>query len=838
MPATLAASAIDLLGRGLHADPFAVLGPHDLAHDGQPGLAIRVFRPDAASVTLRNRSGGGDLRLTPVDASGLFVTFLPGETRDRFDYRLTVEGRGGETIEIDDPYRYGPVLTAFDQHLFAEGTHVRSFDRLGARPMIHGVRPGVHFAVWAPNARRVSVVGDFNGWDGLIHPMRRLVTSGLWEIFLPDLGVGDRYKFEVVSSVNQTVLKADPCGRYFETPPRTASIVWDTTDYKWADADWMRARLTRAMGFRQPMSIYEVHLGSWRRAADGGLMTYREMADTLVPYVREMGFTHIELMPVMEHPFTGSWGYQVIGFFAPTSRYGAPEDFKAFVDACHQADIGVILDWVPGHFPKDMHGLARFDGTALYEHADPRQGEHQDWGTLIFNYGRPEVRSFLLSNALYWIEEFHVDALRVDAVASMLYLDYSRQAGQWVPNRFGGRENLEAIEFLQQLTKLVGAEHPDVPIVAEESTSWPGVTRPAHLGGLGFAYKWNMGWMHDMLDYCKQDPVYRKYHHERITFSLMYAFAENFILPFSHDEVVHGKGSMVNKMPGDVWQKHATLRALFGYMFTHPGKKLLFMGGELAQWREWNHDTELDWEALSDARHAGMQRWVRDLNHTYAAEPSLWERDFEPDGFSWIDCHDHENSVISFVRRGRDPNSVTVVVVNFTPRPRDQYRIGVPLAGTYVEVLNSDAEVYGGSNLGNLGEVIAVAGPSHGFDYSIALTVPPLGFLMLRPARATGAPGTGTGTGHRHRQRCDRCAWCAGSGAQVRWMRQTALRKTEDERRADRRARRRRVIAICVSHRCTRAPVHPCTAHLSHLAHLRTYRTCLIHLLGFRDSPD
>ncbi len=512
----------------------------------------------------------------------------------------------------------------------------------------------------------------------------------------------------------------------------------------------MRARLTRAMGFRQPMSIYEVHLGSWRRAADGGLMTYREMAETLVPYVREMGFTHIELMPVMEHPFTGSWGYQVIGFFAPTSRYGAPEDFKAFVDACHQADIGVILDWVPGHFPKDMHGLARFDGTALYEHADPRQGEHQDWGTLIFNYGRPEVRSFLLSNALYWIEEFHVDALRVDAVASMLYLDYSRQAGQWVPNRFGGRENLEAIEFLQQLTKLVGAEHPDVPIVAEESTSWPGVTRPAHLGGLGFAYKWNMGWMHDMLDYCKQDPVYRKYHHERITFSLMYAFAENFILPFSHDEVVHGKGSMVNKMPGDVWQKHATLRALFGYMFTHPGKKLLFMGGELAQWREWNHDTELDWEALSDAHHAGMQRWVRDLNHAYAAEPSLWERDFEPDGFSWIDCHDHENSVISFVRRGHDSNSVTVVVVNFTPRPRDQYRIGVPLAGTYVEVLNSDAEVYGGSNIGNLGEVIAIAGPSHGFDYSIALTVPPLGFLMLRPlpqVRRAPGPGTGAGTG-------------------------------------------------------------------------------------------
>ena len=744
MPSTLADSAIDHLVRGLHADPFAVLGPHEVQHEGRSGLAIRAFRPDAAAIVIRGRSDFAVFPMVRLHEAGLFEAFLLATTRDAFDYRLTIERKDGTTIEIDDPYRYGPVLTSFDQHLFAEGTHVRSFDRLGARPMVHGIRPGVHFAVWAPNARRVSVVGDFNEWDGRVNPMRRLVTSGLWEIFLPDLGVGDRYKFEVVTAQGQSVLKADPCGRYFETPPLTASIVWDATDYRWGDADWMTARLERAMGFHRPMSIYEVHLGSWRRSGSGGLMTYAEMAETLVPYAREMGFTHIELMPVMEHPFTGSWGYQVIGFFAPTSRYGPPEEFKAFVDACHRAGLGVILDWVPGHFPKDMHGLARFDGTALYEHADPRQGEHQDWGTLVFNYGRPEVRSFLLSNALYWIEEFHVDGLRVDAVASMLYLDYSRQPGAWVPNRFGGRENLEAIEFMQQLTRLIGAEHPDVPIIAEESTSWPGVTRPVHLGGLGFAYKWNMGWMHDMLDYCKQDPVYRKYHHERITFSLIYAFAENFILPFSHDEVVHGKGSMLNKMPGDEWQKHATLRALYGYMFTHPGKKLLFMGGELAQWREWNHDTELDWEILGEPRHAGMQRWVRDLNHAYAAEPSLWGLDFQSDGFSWIDCHDHENSVISFMRRGRAADDLSVMVVNFTPRTRTGYRIGVPFGGTYREVLNSDAEVYGGSNIGNLGAVVASGEPSHGFDHSVTLTVPPLGFVMLRPANsgATGAMGS------------------------------------------------------------------------------------------------
>jgi 1,4-alpha-glucan branching enzyme len=592
----------------------------------------------------------------------------------------------------------------------------------------------VHFAVWAPSARRVSVVGDFNAWDGRVHPMR-LRSSGYWETFIPDLGAGDRYKFEVLGADGVVALKADPCGRYFEIPPRTASIVWSSDAYTWGDDAWMTGRAGHDRWIRRPMSIYEVHLGSWRRSSDGRLLTYRELADQLVPYVRDMGFTHIELLPVMEHPFTGSWGYQVIGFFAPTSRFGPPEDFKAFVDACHRAGLGVILDWVPGHFPKDQHGLARFDGTAAYEHADPRQGEHQDWGTLVFNYGRHEVRSFLLSNALYWLEQFHLDGLRVDAVASMLYLDYSRQPGQWVPNRYGGRENLEAIAFLEQLNVLVATECPGAAIFAEESTSWPGVTRPVHLGGLGFTYKWNMGWMHDMLDYTAQDPVYRKWHHNRVTFSLMYAYSERFVLPFSHDEVVHGKRSLLDKMPGDVWQRHATLRALYGYMFAHPGKKLLFMGDEIGQWREWNHDGELDWAVLGESRHAGLQRWVRDLNHLYAAEPALWQLDDDPHGFQWIDCHDHEHSVLSLVRRGFDDAGHLVAVVNFTPVPRHGYRIGVPSPGSYLERLNSDAEIYGGSNVGNQGLVATEPVPAHGFPQSLSLTVPPLGFLLLKGLR-------------------------------------------------------------------------------------------------------
>ena len=641
------------------------------------------------------------------------------------------------------------MLTSYDLHLLGEGTHFEAFDKLGAHVIEHDGASGVHFAVWAPNAQHINVVGDFNAWKGDAHPMRMVEQSGYWETFVPDLAQGAKYKFEVHGADGRTVLKSDPCGRYFEVPPRTASIVWDSTCYDWADTAWMTSRADRDRWLKQPMSVYEVHLGSWQRSPDGRMHSYREMAERLVSYVKDMGFTHVEMLPVMEHPYSGSWGYQVIGFFAPTSRFGAPEDFKFLIDTFHQAGIGVILDWVPGHFPKDLHGLARFDGTALYEHADPRQGEHQDWGTLVFNYGRHEVRSFLLSNALFWLKEFHIDGLRVDAVASMLYLDYSRKQGGWIPNRYGGRENLEAIEFLKQLNALVEHECAGAFMCAEESTSWPGVTRPVHLGGLGFTYKWNMGWMHDMLDYMKEDPVHRKWHHNRITFSMMYAYSEKFVLPFSHDEVVHGKRSMLDKMPGDVWQKLANLRALYGYMFVHPGKKLLFMGDEIGQWREWNHDWQLDWEVLGDPRHAGLQRWVRDLNRAYHEQPALWSDDYDPSGFSWIDCNDSENSIVALRRQagrpagrqaGRgDTESVirdtefVIAIVNFTPVVRRGYRIGVPLEGEYVEVLNSDADVYGGSNVGNQGRVKTDAVRSHGYEFSLSLSVPPLGFLLLKP---------------------------------------------------------------------------------------------------------
>jgi 1,4-alpha-glucan branching enzyme len=725
---TVTKADVNAIVRGMHPDPFAVLGPHEVAK----GLAIRAFRPNVRAVELVVAGEPEPKPLKRIHADGLFEIVVPSATREGFDYRLRLLWSDGSS-DLDDPYRYGPVLSSFDLHLLGEGTHLQAFDKLGARRITHGIRDGVHFAVWAPNAKRVSVVGNFNAWDGRVHPMRALRPGGYWEIFVPDLGIGDPYKFEIIGADGLRVLKADPCGRYFERPPDTASIVWDSHGYQWRDDDWMRARRGHGQWRRRPMSIYEVHLGSWQRSPDGRVHTYREMAERLVPYVRDMGFTHVEMLPMMEHPFTGSWGYQVIGFFAPTSRFGTPDDFKFLVDAFHAAGVGVLLDWVPGHFPKDQHGLARFDGTALYEHADPRQGEHQDWGTLVFNYGRHEVRSFLLSNALFWLKEFHLDGLRVDAVASMLYLDYSRKEGEWVPNEFGGRENLDAIAFIKQLNMLIDRECPGTIVCAEESTSWPGVTRPVHLGGLGFTYKWNMGWMHDMLDYAKEDPVHRKWHHDKITFSMMYAYSEAFILPFSHDEVVHGKKSMLDKMPGDVWQKHANLRALYGYMFVHPGKKLLFMGAEIGQWREWNHDWQLDWEVLGDPRHAGLQRWIRDLNRCYEQERSLWDADFEPSGFSWIDCTDHDHSIVALMRRGREPDDLTVAVVNFTPVPRRGYRLGVPVRSTYAELLNSDADVYGGGNVGNQGAVDVVDQPSHGHAYSLSLTVPPLGFVLLKP---------------------------------------------------------------------------------------------------------
>ena len=724
--------ALDALATGTHDDPFALLGRHRALVDSRPALVIRTLQPAAAEVLLvtADRVYG----MQRVRPEGLFEATIPfdGAEAAEFAYRFRVR-EADVTRDVVDPYQFGQVLTDFDLHLFGEGTHTHAWMKLGARRLTIGNIAGVHFAVWAPNAQRVSVIGDFNRWDGRTHVMRRLVPAGIWEIFIPDLTDGACYKFEVRTPAGHLLQKADPYARRFEVPPNTASVIW-TDRYEWGDEDWMRDRPSFNSWRERPMSVYEVHPGSWQRVPEEGnrYQTYREMAGSLVPYVREMGYTHIELMPVMEHPFSGSWGYQVIGFYAPTSRFGTPDDFRYFVDQCHRYGIGVILDWVPGHFPKDRHGLAEFDGTALYEHADPRKGEHRDWGTLIFNYGRTEVRSFLLSNALFWLEEFHVDGLRVDAVASMLYLDYSRTEGDWIPNHYGGRENLDAVSFLQQLNTLTHARAPGSITVAEESTAWPAVSRPVYVGGLGFSYKWNMGWMHDTLKYMQEDPVHRRWQHGHLTFSMLYAFTENVILPFSHDEVVHGKGSMLDKMPGDVWQKHATLRALYGYMYGHPGKKLMFMGCEFGQWREWNYDQSLDWHLLDDPLHAGLRRWVRDLNHTYQRERSLHEIDFEGSGFSWIDCNDNENSVVSTMRRAHDPRDFTVMVGNFTPVPRPGYRIGVPEAGWYREVLNSDSATYGGSNLGNGGGVHAEPVPMHGFDWSITLVVPPLAFVLLK----------------------------------------------------------------------------------------------------------
>ena len=629
-------------------------------------------------------------------------------------------------------------ITDFDLYLFNEGNHLHAFDKLGAHPET-GARTGVHFAVWAPNSDRVAVIGDFNGWSGAHHVLRPLASSGVWYGFVPGLGCGERYKYEIRSRQTGALLqKVDPYAFHFEVPPASASIVWGCPKYEWRDDAWMEARRDAHAWFHRPVSIYEVHLGSWRRVPQDGdrFLTYRELAEQLVPYVKELGFTHLELLPVMEHPFAGSWGYQVVGYYAPTSRFGTPEDFKFFIDECHRQGLGVILDWVPGHFPKDAHGLAQFDGTALYEHSDPRQGEHRDWGTLIFNYGRHEVRNFLLSNALYWLKEFHVDGLRVDAVASMLYLDYSRNPGEWVPNRFGGRENLDAVDFLRQLNTVTHSEAPGSIMVAEESTAFPAVSRPTYVGGLGFTYKWNMGWMNDILQYISKDPVFRRYEHRHLTFSLLYAFTENFILPFSHDEVVHGKGSMIDKIPGDPWQKAATLRALYGFMYAHPGKKLLFMGLEFGQWREWNHDTSLDWHLFSEGPyHAGLHRYVQTLNWFYGREPALHDEDFDPGGFQWIDCNDSENSVVSFLRKARDPRDYVVALLNFTPVPREGYRIGVPEAGFYRELLNSDSAYFGGGDVGNGGGVQTEAVPSHGWEQSLRLTLPPLGCLYLKIRR-------------------------------------------------------------------------------------------------------
>ena len=629
------------------------------------------------------------------------------------------------------------LLTEHDIYLFREGTHGRAYEKLGAHPLAPqaGRAAGTRFAVWAPNAASVSLMGDFNGWNAETHPLTaRADSSGIWEAFMPGIGPGTLYKYHIVSRHGDyAVDKSDPYAFHCEQPPRTASVVWDLA-YEWSDGEWLRSR-AGANALDAPWSIYELHLGSFRRVSEEQQrwLTYRELAHAVADYVTEMGFTHVELLPVMEHPFYGSWGYQVTGYFAPTSRYGTPQDFMYFVDHLHQRGIGVILDWVPSHFPSDQHGLAYFDGTHLYEHADPRQGFHPDWNSSIFNYGRAEVRNFLLSSALFWLDVYHVDALRVDAVASMLYLDYARRDGEWIPNRFGGNENLEAVEFVKQLNLAVYRDHPDTQTVAEESTAWPMVSRPVYLGGLGFGMKWNMGWMHDTLKYLSTDPVYRKFHHHQITFSLWYAFNENFVLPLSHDEVVHGKGSLLAKMAGDDWQHFANLRLLYGYLWTHPGKKLLFMGGEFGQWSEWQHEQSLEWHLLKYAPHAGLRKWVQDLNRLYRSVAALHELDFSPEGFEWIDCDDADDSVIVYLRRGRNTSEQVLVACNFTPVPRNDYRIGVPLGGRWVERLNSDAAEYGGSGIGNLGGLQALEQPSHGRPCSLTLHLPPLAVIVLTP---------------------------------------------------------------------------------------------------------
>ncbi|MFO0896058.1 MAG: 1,4-alpha-glucan branching protein GlgB [Pirellulales bacterium] len=672
-----------------------------------------------------------------IHPAGLYEAICPvtNESPLPGNYLLRYADQRGQQTTTRDPYSFPPLLSEYDLYLLGEGTHWQSYLRMGAQLRSIDNVAGVNFAVWAPNATGVSVIGDFNSWDGRRHPMRKHVPSGVWELFVPGLGEGTNYKYQVRHG-DWTYEKSDPYGFAAELPPRTASKVANLDSYGWGDQEWLASRVKR-QGLDAPMSIYEVHLGSWRRPGDDPRrwMTYRELAHQLVEYCQQMGYTHLELLPVSEHPFSGSWGYQTVGYYAATSRYGSPQDFMYFVDHCHQHGIGVIIDWVPAHFPKDGHGLRQFDGTCCYEHSDPRQGEHPDWGTLIFNYGRTEVRNFLLSNALFWLDKYHIDGLRVDAVASMLYLDYSRQEGEWIPNQFGGRENLEAISFLKSFNEQVHLQYPGVLTIAEESTAWTGVSRPTYLGGLGFSLKWNMGWMNDTTHYFRENPVHRKYHHDQLTFSLIYAFTENFCLPLSHDEVVHGKGSLLDQMPGDLWQKFANLRLLYGYMWAHPGKKLTFMGGEWGQWNEWNYDESLQWHLLEWESHQGLQKYVADLNRLYRSQPALYQVDFESPGFEWIDCHHYDLSVLTFVRRAKDPKDFLVAACNFTPVPRLGYRMGVPEKCWYQEISNSDSQYYGGSNVGNFPGKQAEDQAWNGRPYSIEITLPPLATVVFQPMR-------------------------------------------------------------------------------------------------------
>ena len=727
---------IDALLAGRNSNPFALLGPQPVETASGTRWVIRIFQPGADDVEIVLSGSVRRLAAKRLRSEGFFEALLP-ETEQRppapSGYRLRLHVDGG-VFERHDPYAFPYLLTDFDLYLMGEGRHYDTYEKLGAH--IHesdGVR-GVNFAVWAPSAQRVSVVGDFNQWDGRVHPMRARGSSGVWELFLPELDEGAVYKYEIIGAHGEVLpLKADPYAFRSEQRPNSGSIVARLDTYSWQDADWMAER-ARTNWLEKPMAIYEVHLGGWRRVPEENhrWLTYRELADQLIPYAKGLGYTHIELLPMMEHPFDGSWGYQTIGYYAATSRYGTPAEFMEFVDSCHHAGLGVILDWTPAHFPRDAHGLAYFDGTHLFEHADPRQGAHPDWGTLVYNYGRNEVQNYLISNALFWLDKYHIDGLRVDAVASMLYLDYSRKEGEWVPNEYGGRENIPAIRFLKRLNEVTYQRFPGIVTVAEESTAWPAVSRPTYLGGLGFAFKWNMGWMNDTLRYFANDPVHRKYEQNKLTFSMLYAFTENFILPFSHDEVVHGKGSLLHKMSGDLWQQFANLRLLYGYQYGHPGKKLLFMGQEFAQRSEFSEAQSLEWHLLQYEPHRGLQRLVSDLNRLYASQAALHEVEFDWHGFEWIDCSDADNSVFSFIRRSKHPADFLVVVLNATPVVRNGYRVGVPDPGFYAELMNTDSSYYGGSNLGNKGGVYAEPILHNGRPHSIALTLPPLAALFFK----------------------------------------------------------------------------------------------------------
>jgi len=700
-------------------------------------MAVRAFLPHSTRAWVIDPANAEASRpMQRIHPGGLFEAICPHPNGDGpVRYMIRAADEAGKKTMTYDPYSFPHLLTDYDLHLLNEGTHWQCYEKLGAHlRTIDGVE-GVSFAVWAPNATSVSIVGDFNGWDGRRHPMRKHVPSGFWELFIPGLGEGTLYKYQI-RHYDEVLEKADPFGFAAEVPPLTASKVVDLDRYHWHDTPWLEKR-HETNWLKQPLSFYEVHLGSWRRPGDdpSRWLSYRDLAHQLVDYCKEMGYTHLELLPVSEHPLSASWGYQTVGYYAVTSRYGTPQDFMYFVDLCHQNDIGVVVDWVPAHFPRDGHGLRRFDGTALYEHADPRQGDHRDWGTHIFNYGRHEVRNYLISNALFWFDKYHIDGVRVDAVASMLYLDYSREEGDWLANEYGGRENLHAISFLKELNEQAHLQHPGVLTIAEESTAWPGVSRPTYLGGLGFSLKWNMGWMNDTLRYMGHDPVHRKYHHDELTFSLIYAFHENFVLPLSHDEVVHMKGSLMDQVPGDLWQKFANMRMLFSYMWTHPGKKLLFMGGDFGQWNEWNFDTSLQWDLMQWDTHRGLNKCVADLNHLYRREKSLHEYDFDGRGFEWIDCHNYEDSTFSYIRKAKDWRDFVVVCCNFTPVPRTAHRLGVPEECCYDEIFNSDSAYYGGSNLGNAPGVMAQPHESHGRPASIEVTLPPLATVIFKPKR-------------------------------------------------------------------------------------------------------